>query len=193
MAVADPRAELLSAVHEELDRLPEHYRAAIVLCDLGGLDLRGDTRRLGCPIGTVGSRLNRGREKLRDRLVRRGLAPAAGVVAGSLSDDAFSAAVPPALAADTVSSALGLAAGLVEAIPAAAAEIIRHLTRSLAMTRFRTIAATVAAAGAFLAIPALTYRAFAGPQPPAVGAKTPSEATSKMSSQRRKTWRRPSS
>ena len=64
--------DLASGLHEEIDRLPERYRAAIVLCDLQGQTCEETARRLGCAVGTVGSRLSRGRERLRSRLARRG-------------------------------------------------------------------------------------------------------------------------
>ena len=59
-APGDDRDDLSVILHEEVDRLPERYRAAIVLCDLQGHTCEETARRLGCPVGTVGSRLSRG-------------------------------------------------------------------------------------------------------------------------------------
>ena len=70
----DP-AEFWSVVHEEVDRLHARYRAPFVLCDLEGLSYQEAAQHLGCPIGTVRSRLARGRERLRSLLMRRGLGP----------------------------------------------------------------------------------------------------------------------
>jgi len=70
------RADLRSVIAEELDRLPTKFREAVELCDLTGCTHEQAAERLGWPIGTVRSRLARGRAKLRDRLSRRGLAPA---------------------------------------------------------------------------------------------------------------------
>jgi RNA polymerase sigma-70 factor (ECF subfamily) len=67
--------ELAAIVHEELSRLPERYRAVVVLCHLEGQTCEAAARWLGWPVGTVKSRLARGRERLRGRLVRRGLGP----------------------------------------------------------------------------------------------------------------------
>ncbi len=67
--------EFAAILHEELGRLPERYRAAIVLCYLEGQTCEAAARRLGWPVGTVKSRLARGRERLRGRLVRLGLVP----------------------------------------------------------------------------------------------------------------------
>ena len=62
-------------LHEEIGRLPDRYRTPVVLCYLEGLSHEQVARQLGWPIGTVGVRLMRARERLRDRLTRRGLAP----------------------------------------------------------------------------------------------------------------------
>ncbi|MGO9463028.1 MAG: sigma-70 family RNA polymerase sigma factor [Isosphaeraceae bacterium] len=67
--------ERAAVLHEELGRLPERYRAAIVLCYLEGHTCEAAAHRLGWPVGTVKSRLARGRQRLRGRLLRRGLAP----------------------------------------------------------------------------------------------------------------------
>ena len=56
---------------------PGRYRAAVVLCCLEGLTQQQAAQHLGWPLGTVQSRLARGRERLRVRLMRRGLAPSA--------------------------------------------------------------------------------------------------------------------
>jgi RNA polymerase sigma factor (sigma-70 family) len=74
------RAEMGELIHQELERLPERFRAPIVLCDLEGIGYEEAARRLGCPVGTVKSRLARGRYRLRLQLARRGLAPSAGIV-----------------------------------------------------------------------------------------------------------------
>jgi RNA polymerase sigma factor (sigma-70 family) len=100
-AVAGPapdpgRTERLEILDEEIGRLPERQRAAIVLCDLEGLPHDEAARRLGCPVGTVESRLSRGRQRLRDRLMRRGLAPAAAALWAEMAREA-SAAMPAAL------------------------------------------------------------------------------------------------
>ncbi len=72
--------ELLAALDEELARLPDEQRAAVVLCGLEGLSLEEAARRLGWSAGSVKGRLERGRARLRRRLEERGLSlPAAFV------------------------------------------------------------------------------------------------------------------
>ncbi|HEV3121910.1 MAG TPA: sigma-70 family RNA polymerase sigma factor, partial [Isosphaeraceae bacterium] len=97
---ASPAAEwsdVRPVFDEELARLPERYRAAVVLCCMEGLRLEEAARQLGCPVGTIKSRLARGRERLRARLIRRGLAPAVVLPLGALSREAAQAAIPDTL------------------------------------------------------------------------------------------------
>jgi RNA polymerase sigma factor (sigma-70 family) len=99
---AAERADLRAMLHEELTRLPEPFRAAIVLCHLEGLSHEEAALRLRWPIGTVRSRLARGRERLRGRLARRGAAPEVALAALPAGAPA---AVPARLAALTVAAA----------------------------------------------------------------------------------------
>ncbi len=66
------QAESARLIHEELGRLPARYRSAIVLCDLEAMTRDQAAAALGWPAGTVAGRLARGRQLLRDRLIRRG-------------------------------------------------------------------------------------------------------------------------
>jgi RNA polymerase sigma factor (sigma-70 family) len=72
-------------IHEEVNRLPTHHRAPIVLCYLEGLTHDQAAETLGWPVGTVRSRLARARDRLRDRLERRGAFQWSGVVAARLA------------------------------------------------------------------------------------------------------------
>lgn len=75
--------DLAAIVHEEIQALPSAYRSVVALCYLQGLTHAQAAERLGCPAGTVQSRLARGRQRLRDRLVRRGLDPSAAIVSAA--------------------------------------------------------------------------------------------------------------
>src|SRR6202041_2671352 len=74
-------------IQEEVRRLPEKYRAVVALCYWQGLTQEQAAVQLGCPLGTVRSRLARARSKLHTRLTHRGLAPLAGVMAAALGSD----------------------------------------------------------------------------------------------------------
>ena len=74
-AGADPAAELarnerIDAVRRAVLRLPFKYREVIVLCDLQEMSYADAAAALGCAVGTVRSRLHRGRSLLADRLTR---------------------------------------------------------------------------------------------------------------------------
>lgn len=65
--------ELAAAIDEALAALPDPYREAVVLCDLERLDYETAAEIAGCPVKTLGSRLARGRERLRAALARDAL------------------------------------------------------------------------------------------------------------------------
>jgi RNA polymerase sigma factor (sigma-70 family) len=162
---ADAPSELVAVLHEELDRLPAHYRAAIVLCDLEGHSCEQTARQLGCPIGTVGSRLTRGREKLRERLIRRGFAPGAGMVATALARDAALGSVPSSLAGLTARAAMQLSAQASSGpLTIASAIMAREISRSMLMTKVLSIASVALASFSLCMVTALSYRAAAGPR-----------------------------
>jgi RNA polymerase sigma factor (sigma-70 family) len=97
--------ELRRVLHEEIDRLPEPLRAPILLCYLDGRTNDEAARRLGCPPSTLKERLARGRERLRVRLARRGLALTALLLILLLADRAPADPVPPRLVRATVRAA----------------------------------------------------------------------------------------
>src|SRR5262249_28273585 len=85
---------LLPMLDQELSRLPEKYRTAIVLCDLEDRTRKEAALQLGLPEGTVASRLSRARVMLAKRLARHGLAVSGGALAAVLSQNGASASVP---------------------------------------------------------------------------------------------------
>ncbi len=101
---AGPDVERL--LHAEIDRLPERYRVPIVLCDLEGRPLEQVARHLGWPIGTVKSRLSRGRDRLRDRLCRLGLFAGLEPIAVELKLSGLDDVIPTALVRSTTAAAV---------------------------------------------------------------------------------------
>ncbi len=92
-----PDAEVRSLLDEEVSRLPDKYRAAVVLCYLQGKTNTEAARELGCPRGTIDSRLAWARQRLRQRLVRRGVTLSLAGLVGLLASSEGLAAVPAAL------------------------------------------------------------------------------------------------
>lgn len=136
-------------LYAELARLPEKYRAPLVLCYLEGQTTEEAARRLGCPRGTILSRLSRARERLRSRLARRGLPLAVATLAASRSLAATSVPVPASLASSTVRAAVRVAAGGVAAgtTPAAVNRMVERMIHSMKLTQLNISAVTVLAIG----------------------------------------------
>ena len=95
----------------ELSKLPDKYRVPIVLCDLEGKTQRDAAQQLNWPLGTLASRLARGKTLLAKRLQRRGLTVSGGVLAAMLLLDAASAAASSSLASSTLNAARLVASG----------------------------------------------------------------------------------
>jgi RNA polymerase sigma factor (sigma-70 family) len=132
--------EEFEALHQEVSRLPERYRIPVVLCDLEGLTYQDAARRLGCPVGTIGVRLRRARERLRVRMTRRGLAPTASVLVALLGAEVVSARVPSTLIESTVAAAMGFAARNAAATELASTSVIavtETVLRAMAASRIK--------------------------------------------------------
>ena len=158
--------DLAPTLHEELDRLPERFRAVIVLCYLEGLACEAAAVRLGLPVGTVKSRLARGRDRLRGRLIRRGLAPSAGLLATLLAAESAPAALPAMVARSTARIAMGLAAGeaaSLGAVPASVSAITRRILMIMSLGRFLRWTGLALALAASIGIAAMAQRTGVGP------------------------------
>ncbi len=114
------KEDLRIVLDEELERLPTRYSTPIVLCDLDGLTHEEAARQLRCPVGTVKSRLSRGREQLRHRLLRRGLA---GLATASFPLRLSEAAMPDALVEAAVRSARQYLIGQATAVGTVSASV----------------------------------------------------------------------
>ncbi|HKI38151.1 MAG TPA: sigma-70 family RNA polymerase sigma factor [Gemmataceae bacterium] len=137
--------DLRSLLDEEINRLPEKYRAAVVLCYLESKTTEEAARQLGCARGTVCSRLSWARRRLRGRLTRRGLAlPAAGLTA-VLAPSAAPAALVDATTQAAVVFASGQAAGPLTGQAVALAE---GVVRAMMLSKAKVVAVVVLVLGA---------------------------------------------
>ena len=142
--------EEFAALHEEVDRLPEKYRAAVLLCHFEGRTHSEAASLLRCPTGTVSIRLSRARELLRDRLTRRGvsLSPAVGLALGLRS---ARTALPAGLAESTIKAATRyIAAGkamVTGVVPAAVAQLTEGVLRTMTVKKLAIAATTLLVTG----------------------------------------------
>jgi RNA polymerase sigma factor (sigma-70 family) len=129
--------ESQAEVYHALEALPEKYRLPLVLCYLEGLTYEQAAVRLGCPMRTVQTRLARGRERLRNRLARRGLAPGALVLTEALAAPSHSLIVPVSLNEATVRAALRFAnlKGAAVGASSAAVALTREVNRAMFLTK----------------------------------------------------------
>jgi len=138
----DIGADVRPLVVDELQRLPEKYRAPLVLCYLQGLTNEQAAEQLHWPSGTVKGRLARAREVLRGRLARRGLALTATALTATLAETSASAAMPAALVATTVRVALPIALGdcSLAGLSGEAAQLARQALQQTFLARSAVVA-----------------------------------------------------
>ena len=170
VAPAEPSAppdlswrEACALLHAELDRLPDRYRLPLLLCYLEGKTRDEAAAVLKVSPGTVKGRLERGRELLRDRLARRGVALSAGLLA---------AVAAPAARAGSPSAA----SAVLEVVRGAAPARVSELTREAAMISILANLTKTLALGVVLATAASAMLAAGSAKPTAPQEKTPGPA-----------------
>jgi RNA polymerase sigma factor (sigma-70 family) len=99
-------ADVRRVLDEEINGLPEKFRAPFVLCHLQGKTNAAAAEELGCPKGTVLSRLATARERLRARLERRGVTLSAAALGTLLARELEADTLAPGLASLAVRTAL---------------------------------------------------------------------------------------
>jgi len=141
-------SEWVSLLDEELNALPEKYRAPLVLCYLQGRTNAEAARALGWPPGSMARRLARGRELLRRRLMARGVAlSVAGLLAVMLRE--ARAAVPTALSLETVRAGLltGGGTALTGAVSAGVVALVEGTVKEMVLLKLKVVAAVLLVLG----------------------------------------------
>lgn len=129
--------DLRPILDEEVNRLPDKYRQPFVLCYLTGLTNDEAARTLGCPKGTLLTRLAWARQRLRGRLARRGLTLSATTLT-TLLGQAGSEAAPDRLIDTTCREALLLrCGGKLGTVSVQALALAEGVSRSMRITRFQ--------------------------------------------------------
>jgi RNA polymerase sigma factor (sigma-70 family) len=143
----DPQTELtwregLIILDEELARLPASYRLALVLCYLEGRPQELVARDLACSPGALRGRLERARECLRKRLVRRGVGLPAGAITGVLLSTSAQAALPSMFSVVTSKAVAKLHAGqsLSRVVSASVASLAEGVLTTMGVIRATTVA-----------------------------------------------------
>ncbi len=141
--------DLRPVLDEEVNRLPEKYRTPFVLFYLEGMAYPEVAEELGCPKGTVSSRLTTAKGLLRKRLARRGVTLSAALLGGVLAKTA-TAAVTLGLANSTMQTirliAGGPAAGA-GTVSAPAVTLAEGVLKAMLMTKVKIVTTLLLAVG----------------------------------------------
>ncbi len=143
--------EIRAIVREEIDRLDDDLRMPIVLCAIEGCTHNEAAKRLQWPVGTVKSRLVRGRRQLKGRLARRGLAPSIALAVAARARAAGLVATPRVLAAATTRLVFD-GAVMRSGSTAAASWLLRQELKGMAIAKLKLAAAGLVGAAAVMLI-----------------------------------------
>ncbi|MFO0968003.1 MAG: sigma-70 family RNA polymerase sigma factor [Gemmataceae bacterium] len=137
--------DLRRVLDEELAALPARYRAPLILCYLEGRTRDEAAEELGWSAGSVKGRLERGRDLLRQRLLRRGLSLSAVLCAGLLPEGA--AAASPALIGATVQAGLSFVGAAPAAVPSSITLLAQGVLNAMLVAKLKISAVVLCVAG----------------------------------------------
>jgi RNA polymerase sigma factor (sigma-70 family) len=157
---SDPAAEISwrevqTILDEELQRLPDRYRAPLILCYLECLTRDEAAQQLGLSPTTLHGRLERARELLHERVVKRGLTLAAAMSAAALGESVAQAALPATFVVSSTKAAMLLAVGqpLMEGVVATKViALMQEVTKAMFLAKLKLGAAALLCAGLFVAL-----------------------------------------
>jgi RNA polymerase sigma factor (sigma-70 family) len=158
--------EACAVLHEELDGLPEKYCLPLILCYLDGKSRDEAARQLGVSLNVLRGRLERGRERLRARLLKRGVALSAGLFV-AVANSVTAGALPERL----LQAALQAAA--TGRLSATVATLVRGAAPPMTLGKFKLLAAAVLAVALVAGGISLGMH---GAPPPSAGPKTEAQA-----------------
>jgi cobalt-zinc-cadmium efflux system membrane fusion protein len=134
-AASEIGSDMRPVLDEEINRLPQKYRAALILCYLQGKSTAEAARQLGCARGTICSRLAWARQRLRNGLTRRGLVlSAAGLVV-----ELTPSPTPAAWVRATVEAAMSFASGQAsrDALSKPAIALAKGVLRTMMLSKLK--------------------------------------------------------
>jgi RNA polymerase sigma factor (sigma-70 family) len=127
-------------LHDELGQLPQTFREPLILCYLDGLSQEQAAAQLRCPLGTIQSRLARGRAKLKARLEKRGVGLPAAFPGANQLGGLPSCPAPTAWCEATVRLGMHFAEGKGQAIAGAgtaSVALAEEVVRALAVAKMK--------------------------------------------------------
>jgi RNA polymerase sigma factor (sigma-70 family) len=158
--------ELAAVLDDELRNLPTDCRAALVACHLEGLSTVEAAHQLGVPASTLKSRLQRGRDLLRQRLSRRGISLSMAALTAMLAAQCRAGATQTLIHV-TVQTALCIAASGTATVVTRAASLAGNALRTGAIGKVRlAVAAVLACALVGLAAAAFSTSSLTGTTAP---------------------------
>jgi RNA polymerase sigma factor (sigma-70 family) len=145
--------EVQTVLDEELERLPERWRAPLILCHLQGRTRDEAAQQLGLSVPCLHGQLVRGRTALCKALTRRGIALSGALLATAVAEGVSRAALSPALVLDTAKAAVLLSGGRALNTGLVSTEILslaQGVIRNMFLTKLKVGAAALLCAGLLL-------------------------------------------